>query len=287
MKVAKVIKACKSRVGDGSEYLWECYTSALSLGLYNHKVSPIGSVTYNYQTGKVYELSVEIDENTGFRWINPKFVQAYNDECGTRNIDPTEAWDGVKWIDVDETAIMSLLKSAYYGETIDVNKYSSVGNSPVSISATYVVTLIAKHEFEIKARSMVAAIDLAKNFVNTLSPTKTSYTPTDTLIWSDVFICSEIVQRQYEALDFPVINTRNEQFTLPSEPTADQPIIQYNVSLLLNYTFDVTVDTMENATEQAKTFINLIRPSTTWGNDVVWVDSYITSETVERKIEND
>lgn len=276
MKVAKVIKACHSRVGDGSEFLWDCYPTALSLGLYDKNTKPLGSVTYNYQTGKVYELIVELDENTGFRWINPKFLSAYNIECELKNVNPTEAWDNVTWIDVDKSAIMALLVSRYYNETIDVSKYQPTESvetdttSDVPSSVVYNTKIVVKHEFEVKSQSMVDAIHQAKRFVSIMKPPVAS---PDNVTWNDSIITSEIVERRYE-------------FPESESSTESQHTIQYTVYLLVSHDVDVIDDDMANAIVLAKNFVDTIRPGSSWPTGLVWIDSYVTSETVERKNTN-
>lgn len=273
MKVAKVFKACHSRVGDCSEFLWSCYPTALSLGLYDKDTNSLGSVTYNYKSGKVYEVTVEIDENTGFRWINPKFVQAYNDECKTKNVDATEAWDGVKWIDVDKQVIINLLVARYNKEYIDVSKYQhfaeSESTSEVTSSVVHKITIVEKHEFEVKAQTMVDSIDRAKQFISAMSP-PVSISNSVTLNGSTII--SESVERRY---NFP-----------ESESTEDQQTTRYMVNLLVSYEVDVSDNDMTSAVVLAKNFVDTIRPAFSWPAGVVWLDSYVTSETVERKTSN-
>jgi hypothetical protein len=93
------------RISGGDYYLWHCYPNARFLE-YKSNYADVSAI-FNTETQEVYEVHVSVDINTWdpdirpYRWLNPEFKDAHDTEAKNRDIDPTVAWDDVKWIDLE------------------------------------------------------------------------------------------------------------------------------------------------------------------------------------------
>lgn len=103
------------RISGGDEYLWKCYPNGRFLE-YKSDYAYVSAI-FNTETQEVYEVTVSIDSNTWepdvrpYRWLNPEFKDAHDTEAKDRNVNPSIAWDDVKWCDL-ETSEDFLLKAA-------------------------------------------------------------------------------------------------------------------------------------------------------------------------------
>jgi hypothetical protein len=92
------------KITEGSEYMWQCYGDhAYRLDSWNqdqdgHSVS----IVFDTRTHVIYEASVyDYKRNRAYRLINSDFKFGYDDEARSRDIDADQAWDDVKYIDLD------------------------------------------------------------------------------------------------------------------------------------------------------------------------------------------
>ena len=103
MNLSEVNEALDHRITGGSEYLWSCYPDARYLDFESEYAHV--SVIYSTQTQEVYSAEVSLkdyaDSGRPYRWLNPNFKDALYAESKSRNVDATEAWDGIKWIDLE------------------------------------------------------------------------------------------------------------------------------------------------------------------------------------------
>lgn len=105
MKLGQVNEAMDHKITSGSEHGWTCWDDARYLD-YESDYAHV-SVVYNTKTQTVYqaEVSVKRDmwstDSRPYRWLNPLTKDAYMVEASTRNIDPNQAWDDVKWLDLE------------------------------------------------------------------------------------------------------------------------------------------------------------------------------------------
>jgi hypothetical protein len=115
MYVYDLNEAFDHKISGGDNYLWDCYPNARFLE-YKSDYSYVSAV-FNTETQEVYEVNVSIDTDTWdpdirpYRWLNPEYKQAYLDEAESRNIDPNQAWDDIKWCDLETTE--DFLEKAY------------------------------------------------------------------------------------------------------------------------------------------------------------------------------
>ena len=105
MYLSDLNEAFDHRISGGDEYLWHCYPNGRFLE-YQSDYAWVSAI-FNTETQEVYEVTVSIDTSTWepdvrpYRWLNPEFKDAHDAEAKERNIDPSVAWDDVKWIDLE------------------------------------------------------------------------------------------------------------------------------------------------------------------------------------------
>ena len=105
MYLSDLNEAFDHRISGGDEYLWHCYPNGRFLE-YKSDYAWVSAI-FNTETQEVYEVTVSIDTSTWepdvrpYRWLNPEFKDAHDTEAKDRNIDPSVAWDDVKWIDLE------------------------------------------------------------------------------------------------------------------------------------------------------------------------------------------
>lgn len=105
MKLAQINEALNHQITGGSEYGWHCFPDARFLD-YESEYAHV-SVLYSTTDQTVYQADTSIKrdmwskDEKPYRWTNPLFKDAYLNEAKERNIDPDQAWDDVKWVDLE------------------------------------------------------------------------------------------------------------------------------------------------------------------------------------------
>jgi hypothetical protein len=94
------------RITEGSDYGWSCYgPDAYMLSSWNgvHDTGGVsGNIVFDTKTQTVYEVEVcDYTNNRAYRLINPAFVDAHRKEANNREVDLNQAWDDVKFVDLD------------------------------------------------------------------------------------------------------------------------------------------------------------------------------------------
>jgi len=130
MYLNQVNNALEHRITGGSEYCWKCYPNARFLD-YSSDYG-YASVTYNVESLEIYEATVEmkpakdkysnkiISEAGPYRWLNPDFKDAMYAEADTRKVDKDQAWDDIKWIDLEvEEDYLEKATAIFNGEEFD------------------------------------------------------------------------------------------------------------------------------------------------------------------------
>jgi hypothetical protein len=125
MNLEQVNNLFQHRITDGSEYLWHCYGDNVRSIDYTSKHA-CGYVVFDTETQTVYEVSVSPVagswnvEPKPYRYINPDYQAAYKQEATNRGIDPNEAWDDIKWVDLEtEEDFIEKATAMFKGEKFD------------------------------------------------------------------------------------------------------------------------------------------------------------------------
>ena len=127
MKLAQINEAMSHQITGGSEYQWQCFPDARFLD-YESEYAHV-SILYSTVDQIVYQADASIkrevwsDDNRydkPYRWTNPMFKDAYINESKERNIDPNQAWDDVKWIELEtDEDFLEKAKAMFEGDYWD------------------------------------------------------------------------------------------------------------------------------------------------------------------------
>jgi hypothetical protein len=105
MKLSQINEVLGHRITGGSEYQWNCYPD----GRYLDYESDYAHVSILYSTADqtVYQAEVSVkreawdEDRKPYRWLNPDYKDALYKESKKRKVDPDQAWDDVKFIDLE------------------------------------------------------------------------------------------------------------------------------------------------------------------------------------------
>jgi hypothetical protein len=93
------------RISDGSNYCWSCYgPSAYGLDSWNRNGEGSNvSIIFDTQTQVVYEVQAhDYTNNVSYRMIHPDYRKKHKKEAKSRNVDVDEAYDDIKFTDIDD-----------------------------------------------------------------------------------------------------------------------------------------------------------------------------------------
>jgi hypothetical protein len=127
MKLAQINEAMSHQITGGSEYQWQCFPDARFLD-YESEHAHV-SILYSTVDQIVYQADASIKREVWpddkrfdkpYRWTNPIFKDAYINESKERNIDPDQAWDDVKWIELEtDEDFLEKAKAMFNGDYWD------------------------------------------------------------------------------------------------------------------------------------------------------------------------
>lgn len=99
------IEAIEYRITEGSEFSWKCYgPNARYLDCSGPELNQDYSIhaVFDSKDQTVYAIEAwDYRNNREYRWINPEYVSEHRKECKKNNIDPSETFDGNKFIDLE------------------------------------------------------------------------------------------------------------------------------------------------------------------------------------------
>jgi len=113
------------KITEGSAYGWRCYgPNAYSLDSWNGIHGKGGysfGIVFSTKTQKVYEVSVcDYTNDRAYRIINPKNQEKHLKEAEQRGVDIKEAWDDVKYIDLEvKEDFMEKARAIFLDEAYD------------------------------------------------------------------------------------------------------------------------------------------------------------------------
>ena len=105
MHLSKVNEAMSHKITSGSDYGWQCWDDARYLD-YESDFAHV-SVVYNTKTQDIYQAEVSVkreawlQDQKPYRWLDPRYKDAMLSEAKQRNVDANQAWDDVKWVDLE------------------------------------------------------------------------------------------------------------------------------------------------------------------------------------------
>lgn len=121
MNIIDFHKITSYRITDGAEFLWSCYgPSAFFLNAEIADECTISAV-FSTDTQRVFEMTAyDYINSRAYRWQDPDFRGPYRDEAGSRGVDADQAWDDVKFIDLDiDSDFIEKATAIFNGEEYD------------------------------------------------------------------------------------------------------------------------------------------------------------------------
>ena len=92
------------RISEGSDYGWTCYgPNAYTLDSWDGDQDGVSaSIIFDTDTQEVYQVEVhDYDRDLSYRLFNPDYKAAHDAESKEREIDANEAYDDVKFTDLE------------------------------------------------------------------------------------------------------------------------------------------------------------------------------------------
>lgn len=159
MHLSKVNELLDHKITSGSEHCWNCYPDARYLD-YESDYAHV-SALYSTITQEVYQIDVSVKreawatDKKPYRWLNKEYCEAYYAEATKRNIDPNQAWDDVKWIDLEtEEDFFEKCKAMFNGIEFDTRI-----EVPLDLDDDLILKLAMQaHKRDITLNSMVEII---------------------------------------------------------------------------------------------------------------------------------
>ena len=128
MQLSEVNEAFQHKITSGSEYGWDCYGSNTWSIDYTSKYAH-GYVIFDTVTQRVYEVNVSPafgawgtveHEPKPYRYIDPDYRLSHYTEAEDRHVDTDQAWDDVKWVDLEtEEDFIEKASKMFNGESFD------------------------------------------------------------------------------------------------------------------------------------------------------------------------
>ena len=127
MQLKDFMETVNYRVTEGSEFVWDCFgPNAYRLdswsGAFNNTTEGYTvSVTFDTQTQVVYQMEAWDYENSrAYRWTPPEWKLSHDKEAKKRGFDPDDAWDEVKFVNLDvEADFLEKARAIVAGEPYD------------------------------------------------------------------------------------------------------------------------------------------------------------------------
>jgi hypothetical protein len=100
--IAEFLEIINHRITGGSEYGWQCFGRMARwldcevAGQYS------ASIVFDTGTQEVYTAEIcDYRNDRCYRLINPEYADAMSAEAKERGTDNTQAWDDIKWVDLE------------------------------------------------------------------------------------------------------------------------------------------------------------------------------------------
>ena len=117
------LECAQYKITGGDKFQWQCYgSSARMLDInsnWNEEYS--ASIVFDTETQVVYEVTVcDIKNSRAYRLTHPDFIEKRKEEAKSRDVDNDQAWDDVKFIDLDvEDDFLDKMTAIVAGEEYD------------------------------------------------------------------------------------------------------------------------------------------------------------------------
>ena len=162
MKLSQINEALDHQITGGSDYHWNCFPNARFLD-YESEYAHV-SVLYSTVDQTVYQADASIKRDVWpnderfdkpYRWTNPEFKDDYLDEAKERKVDPDQAWDDVKWIELEtDEDFLEKTKAMFNG-----NYWDTRIQVPIDLDDDIILKLsMEAHKRDITLNNMIEII---------------------------------------------------------------------------------------------------------------------------------
>jgi hypothetical protein len=159
MKLSEVNQAMDHKITSGSEHQWKCYPEGRYLD-YESDFAHV-SVIYNTTNQEIYQADISVkreawdEDKKPYRWFNPDYKDSFYKEAKKRKVDPDQAWDDVKFIDLEmEEDFLEKATSLFNGEECDTRV-----RFPVDLDDDVILKLAMEaHKRDITLNKMIEII---------------------------------------------------------------------------------------------------------------------------------
>ena len=92
------------RITEGSDFGWKCFgPNSYCLDSWSGEQDGYSiGITFDTKNQTVYKFEAhDYGKNNSYRWVHPDWTEIYANESKIQNIDHNEAWDNIKYINLD------------------------------------------------------------------------------------------------------------------------------------------------------------------------------------------
>ncbi len=113
IRLENMLKACHYQISEGNDYLWKCFgENVMSLDFnsdLSDKLSNCVTIVFDKITHEVYTIECWPYECSVFRYVQPEYLERYNQEYTNLYLNREMATDETKYVDVtDEDTILHI-----------------------------------------------------------------------------------------------------------------------------------------------------------------------------------
>lgn len=123
------------KISEGTPYLWKCFGDNAYILTSNNDNDSAFEVCFDTKTQVVYEMEAyDFVNDRSYRWLNPDFKEALENEASSRGIEPRTSYDDVKFIDIEvEYDFLEKAKAIFNNEPYDTRIVIELDFSPEEI----------------------------------------------------------------------------------------------------------------------------------------------------------
>lgn len=105
MKIENYFKAIQYKLGECSPYGWDCFGNHAHFADYfaNDTTDDVSiSCVYDTNTQVVYLVEMwDYPEGVVYRWIDPEYIELFNQELNSRGITPEVEYDDLRLVEIE------------------------------------------------------------------------------------------------------------------------------------------------------------------------------------------
>jgi hypothetical protein len=154
--IQEFLEIINYRITGGSNYGWQCFGANARWLDCEVEGQYSANIVFDAATQEVYTAEISDYRNDRcYRLINPDYVDAHNSEAKERGVDIKQAWDEVKWVDL-ETDDDWIQKSV---AIVAGNDYDTRVSIPIDLSDETVYELMKlAHEQDITFNQLIETV---------------------------------------------------------------------------------------------------------------------------------